>query len=127
DRARPGDHLHRRSAQRNAAHVDDGARLVPLPRHELVRLDDVHRTFDTGQRDICTLKPWARIRASTAATSVSPASGCITMIMFLLLAGCCASRKKQIGRPFWGRPTRGILELLEIYARVRSPWACAQK
>ena len=35
--------------------------------------------------------------------------------------------QKQIGRPFWGRPMRGILFLLEIYVRVRSPRALAQK
>ena len=143
DRARSGDHLHGVAADRNAAHAHDGARLVPLARDELVRLDDVHRALDAGQRvehlrrracarrrsrrsacARCRAKrarpsPAARILASTAAISASPASGCITTIMVVSSFGCVGIERKKIRATFWGRPNRGILLLLlEVYGRA---------
>src|SRR5258706_6528319 len=57
-------------------------------------------------REMCTPRPCERIRASTAAISASPASGCMTMIMVVLLANGWA--QSNSGDPF------GAARIVEI-------------
>jgi hypothetical protein len=140
DRARAGDHLHRIAADRNAAHLHHRACLVPLAGDQLVRLDDVQRALDTLQRlehcrrQLALVADGADQRALGAARHVHTQPFRENLRFdrgdraFAGVGlhhdnhGLAPSRTectKEFGRPFWGRPNRGIrLLLLDVYARA---------
>ena len=151
DRARAGDHLHGVAADRDAAHAHDRARLVPFARDELVGLHDVQRALHAGQRlehrrrELALVADRADQRALGAARNVdaealrdgsatrrrrpraSPASGCITTIMALLLRAVDDMQKNSGG--LWGRPNRGFLVCCcwNVYGRACPSGSVAQK
>jgi hypothetical protein len=139
DRARSGDHLHGCAAQRNPADVDDSVRLVPFARDELVRLDDVHRAFDSGQRvehlriklalvadraDERALGPARNVDFQAGGTDSGFDRGDLGIAgvgfhhddhLSLLRFG----NAQKIGRPFLGRPLCRLLLLDSLYVRAR--------